>query len=217
MNAEAGWYRDPTGRYEQRHWDGSVWTERVRSGAGETLDPLADATSSSDADPATVASSPAARGAVTEAPSDVAAQAGPEAAAPTGTMAPPGWFEDPRGGGNLRYWDGAEWTEHVHTPVPSAGGAAPSVSAAAAAGINTWLVPAIFATVLCWAPLPLGIIGIVYAAQARSRAEEGDLVAARRAAGRARMWTLIAVGLWVLLAIVAVVGFTFLAPTIGNF
>lgn len=27
---------------------------------------------------------------------------------------PPGWYDD--GNGALRWWDGAQWTEHVHTP-----------------------------------------------------------------------------------------------------
>jgi hypothetical protein len=28
--ASAGWYRDPSGRYEQRWWDGATWTGHVR-------------------------------------------------------------------------------------------------------------------------------------------------------------------------------------------
>ncbi len=26
---------------------------------------------------------------------------------------PPGWYADPSGRYELRYWDGAQWTEHV--------------------------------------------------------------------------------------------------------
>lgn len=33
--AEAGWYRDPAGRYEWRYWEGSEWSEHV-SRAGLT-------------------------------------------------------------------------------------------------------------------------------------------------------------------------------------
>jgi hypothetical protein len=38
---------------------------------------------------------------------------------------PAGWYPDPRGEAELRYWDGNEWTEHVHT----SGAAAPQASA----------------------------------------------------------------------------------------
>ena len=35
-----------------------------------------------------------------------------------------GWYDDPAGGGALRWWDGGAWTEHVHevqpSPAPSA-------------------------------------------------------------------------------------------------
>ncbi len=36
----AGWYLDQTGRFEFRYWDGSSWTEHVRSGFREQTDPL---------------------------------------------------------------------------------------------------------------------------------------------------------------------------------
>lgn len=36
----ASWYLDPTGRFEVRYWDGSGWTEHVRSGSREQTDPL---------------------------------------------------------------------------------------------------------------------------------------------------------------------------------
>ena len=32
------------------------------------------------------------------------------------TTTPPGWYDD--GHGALRWWDGAQWTEHVATPDP---------------------------------------------------------------------------------------------------
>jgi hypothetical protein len=35
------------------------------------------------------------------------------------TTTPPGWYDD--GHGALRWWDGAQWTEHVATPDPEVG------------------------------------------------------------------------------------------------
>ncbi len=40
--APAGWYADPSGRYELRYWDGTAWTEHVaRSGQQFTDPPVA--------------------------------------------------------------------------------------------------------------------------------------------------------------------------------
>jgi len=35
----AGWYHDPSGRYELRYWDGSQWTEHVARGGQQFTDP----------------------------------------------------------------------------------------------------------------------------------------------------------------------------------
>lgn len=37
--AGEGWYPDPTGRFENRYWDGQEWTEHVARGGEETTDP----------------------------------------------------------------------------------------------------------------------------------------------------------------------------------
>jgi hypothetical protein len=34
---------------------------------------------------------------------------------------PAGWYPDPSGSNNVRYWDGAQWTEHVGAPAPQQG------------------------------------------------------------------------------------------------
>jgi hypothetical protein len=41
---------------------------------------------------------------------------------PGGSGIPAGWYDDPSGQG-LRWWDGEQWTEHVHTPESAAAAA----------------------------------------------------------------------------------------------
>jgi hypothetical protein len=47
------------------------------------------------------------------APSPTPAAAPASAPAPTAAAAPAGWYADPSGRFELRYWDGGRWTEHV--------------------------------------------------------------------------------------------------------
>ncbi|MGM1016780.1 MAG: DUF4041 domain-containing protein [Actinomycetota bacterium] len=44
----AYWAADPTGRYEQRYWDGAVWTEHVYSGGMQSVDALAGSAAQQD-------------------------------------------------------------------------------------------------------------------------------------------------------------------------
>ncbi len=37
--APAGWYADPSGRYELRYWDGNQWTEHVSRAGQQYTDP----------------------------------------------------------------------------------------------------------------------------------------------------------------------------------
>lgn len=37
--APAGWYADPSSRYELRYWDGTTWTEHVSRGGQQFTDP----------------------------------------------------------------------------------------------------------------------------------------------------------------------------------
>lgn len=46
---------------------------------------------------------------------------------PGGSGIPAGWYDDPSGQG-LRWWDGEQWTEHVHTAESAAAAAGESVS-----------------------------------------------------------------------------------------
>ncbi len=35
----ANWYKDPSGRFELRYWNGSAWTEHVSTGGAQSIDP----------------------------------------------------------------------------------------------------------------------------------------------------------------------------------
>ncbi len=70
-----------------------------------------------------------------------------------------------------------------------------------AGDVNTWLWQSIVATVLCC--LPAGVVGIVFAAQANSAKNVGDVATAREKARIARIWTLVSVGI----GVVVILGF----------
>jgi len=65
---------------------------------------VAESTTSSPVDPGTATAEP-------EAPAAPEPEPAP-AAAPESTV-PAGWYADPSGRFELRYWDGHQWTEHV--------------------------------------------------------------------------------------------------------
>lgn len=74
----AAWQPDPTGRFEQRWWNGTSWTRQVRHGAATATDVIGIQ-----------------RSRVRRRPR----QSGED----------PGWRPDPDGRGQ-RYWDGHDWT-----------------------------------------------------------------------------------------------------------
>ena len=41
----AGWHPDPTGRHQQRYWDGQTWTDAVSDGGQQSNDPFSSAPS----------------------------------------------------------------------------------------------------------------------------------------------------------------------------
>ncbi len=68
---------------------------------------------------------------------------------------------------------------------------------------KNWLVASILATLFCC--LPLGIVGIVYAAQVDSKWNGGDHHGAIHAAEKAKTWALVSIGLGLILNIGMVV------------
>jgi hypothetical protein len=65
------------------------------------------------------------------------------------------------------------------------------------------LVWAILATL--FGCMPFGILGIIFAIQVNSTYAAGDYAGARVASGRAKLWSIVAVGSWFLLAVLAII------------
>ena len=84
-----------------------------------------------------------------------------------------------------------------------------SVAAASApVKIDNNLVLAIIVTIFCC--MPFGVVGIVYAAQVNAKAQVGDIAGAQESARKARLWSLLGLGialaggiLWVIVVIAA--------------
>jgi Protein of unknown function (DUF2510) len=58
---------------------------------------------------------------------------------------PPGWYPDPGGPAQLRWWDGNRWTEHVHPQAAPAGGTLPSSARQSARSLSWTLLVIPFA------------------------------------------------------------------------
>lgn len=123
-----------------------------------------------------------------------------------GDLPAAGWYPDPEDATQQRYWDGQQWTEHraplAGQPQPQAWGQ-PTYGASQnpAANVDTWLWQSIVATVLCC--LPAGVVAIVFAAQANQAKNTGDVGTAQAKARLARIWTLVSIGV----GVVVIVGF----------
>ena len=82
-------------------------------------------------------------------------------ATPAPTTAAPGWFQDPWGMAPLRYWDGAQWTGHVHGNLISPVAAPdPSLKYLLPIGRSGWAIAAgylgLVSVLLIFAPFALG-------------------------------------------------------------
>jgi hypothetical protein len=69
------------------------------------------------------------------------------------------------------------------TPPPPAG---------ASANVPNYLIPAIISLFCC---LPLGIVGVIFAAQVNGKVQAGDTAGALDASKKAKMFSFIAIGL----------------------
>lgn len=69
--------------------------------------------------------------------------------------------------------------------------------------VNNYLVPAIFSTICCC--IPFGVVSIVFASQVNSKLAAGDIAGAKDAAGKAKLWMFIAIGLGLVSWVIGIV------------
>jgi hypothetical protein len=125
------------------------------------------------------------------------------------TTTPPGWYDDGRGA--LRWWDGAQWTEHVHAPQAVTGPtpdatAAPLLADTAAAASDAPAQPAGYAAAPGYPGAPHAPAHPGYPGEAPFAAAPGFAPAAPAApAKKSKLWILWVVlgGLVLILAIIA--------------
>jgi len=106
---------------------------------------------------------------------------------PQGTgQTPAGWYPDPSGSGQQRYWDGSQWTEH-YTPgagAPAAGGYPAQAAPARPVGPPPnlwWGVPAVLALLLIgcigtWVKAEVEIFGQTQSSSKGGLEKDGSIV-----------------------------------------
>lgn len=104
----AGWYPDVERPGEERWWNGALWTEHHRP----VLDPTLTAAPPTSFGFAGVSLDKSA-------PDPFAAA--PRYGVPAAPSVPPGWYPDPAGGPQPRWWDGHTWAT-PSAPAPAWGG-----------------------------------------------------------------------------------------------
>lgn len=116
----AGWYRDPDDEALQRFWNGSRWTNsRMPVNTGVALE------GEPHPEPQATPESPT-----------------PAAAEAPAKLPPAAWYADPENATGMRYWDGAEWTEHrTNYRVEASTGGGASDGLVIAGYVLSFLVP----------------------------------------------------------------------------
>ncbi|UTT61918.1 DUF2510 domain-containing protein [Microcella humidisoli] len=61
---------------------------------------------------------------------------------------PAGWYADPAGGTQRRWWDGARWTDHLETPYSTTAAAMPERAPEGTDPSTTWIWPLVVIPVL---------------------------------------------------------------------
>ncbi len=61
---------------------------------------------------------------------------------------PAGWYPDPAGGAQRRWWDGMQWTDHFETPYSTAAAALPEKAPEGTDPYTTWIWPLMVIPVL---------------------------------------------------------------------
>ena len=78
-------------------------------------------------------------------------------------------------------------------PAPPVSPGSYTASPAGTAPISNWLWQSILVTLCCC--LPLGVVGIIFAAQVNTKLAQGDVAGAQESARKAKMFTLIGLGI----------------------
>ncbi len=69
--------------------------------------------------------------------------------------------------------------------------------------VNTWLIPAILATIFCC--LPFGIVSIIFASRANSDLSTGNFQQAQMNAAKAKTWFWVAFGVGIVGSVIWVI------------